>query len=113
MLLSESSNPYSLRRFFCLMARWRSCTLCSFDPVKYMSVAPYVSGLTMRRSIWMPPAYCGCVRMEDFVFPLTSVSATISRSKNACVTAVPSPGFVLTRMSISPMVSCPLRREPA
>ena len=34
VLLSASVRPYSLSLFFCLMARWRSCTLCSFEPVK-------------------------------------------------------------------------------
>ena len=51
--------------------------------------------------------------MEVFVLPLTSVSATNSRFKNAFVMSADSPGLALTRISISPIVSWPRRSEPA
>ena len=85
----------------------RSLTLCSFEPVKYCSAAPMLSGGTTRRSIWTSAT----VMIDDRVSPAPSTCLTIGNLVNVSMTAT---GWVdATRMSMSPVVSFQRRMLPA
>ena len=69
---SRRNSPYSFSLKPRASARSRSAMLCAFEPVKYCSAAPRLSGGTSRRSAWKPPES----RTLDLVSPCARTRST-------------------------------------
>jgi len=118
ILLSPLKRPYSLSLSPALTAISRRRTLCCFEPVKYCTAAPKLSGGTTRTS-----TCTGVVSVWMIAEPLVSPAARTrstngARTKCWMIRSDASSGAdwaasVVTRISTSPMVSARRRSEPA